>query len=184
MVPLARGWERQIDIADNRLFYGGRLTAASYEAWLHQLAVRYVAVADAPPDYSARAELRLIGGGLPYLQAGRALPHWRVYAVTDATPIATGGGGVEAMGAELAALDVTPPGQRLPARALVALLAAQRCQRLRRPAGAFTRVRARSSGTARLQIMASRSARIGADAHAAVRHLEDQLTNRVALTGL
>ena len=35
------------------LFYGGTLTAASYDAWLHQLAVRFVAVPDAPLDYSA-----------------------------------------------------------------------------------------------------------------------------------
>src|SRR5437588_575966 len=35
--PLARGWERQLDIKYNRLFYGGALTPTSYEAWLHRL---------------------------------------------------------------------------------------------------------------------------------------------------
>ena len=28
--PLARGWERQLDIKDNPLFYSGPLTAATY----------------------------------------------------------------------------------------------------------------------------------------------------------
>ena len=51
--PLARGWERQLDIKYNHLFYGGALTPATYEAWLHKLAVRFVAVSDAQLDYSA-----------------------------------------------------------------------------------------------------------------------------------
>lgn len=92
VLPLARGWERQTDIADNSLFYGHDLTAARYEAWLHELAVRYVAVADAPPDYSAVAELHLIRDGLPYLRVVRRLPHWTVYAVTDPTPLVSGAG--------------------------------------------------------------------------------------------
>src|SRR5579875_1458483 len=64
---LARGWERQLDIRDNPLFYDGRLTPASYERWLHRRAVRFVAVPDLPLDYSAVAERRLIERGLPYL---------------------------------------------------------------------------------------------------------------------
>ncbi len=56
--PLARGWERQLDIKYNHLFYGGTLDAATYDAWLHSLAVRFVAVADASLDYSAREEAR------------------------------------------------------------------------------------------------------------------------------
>ena len=55
--PLARGWERQLDIKYNGLFYGAPLTPATYEAWLHELAVRFVAVSDADIDYSAQ------GGG-------------------------------------------------------------------------------------------------------------------------
>ena len=66
--PLARGWERQLDIKYNQLFYGGPLTPATYDAWLHQLAVRFVAVPDAQLDYSARKEAALIDRGLPYLR--------------------------------------------------------------------------------------------------------------------
>ncbi len=43
--PLARGWERQADRADNPLFYSGqRLDVASYRRWLDPLAVGWVAV--------------------------------------------------------------------------------------------------------------------------------------------
>jgi hypothetical protein len=84
---LARGWERQLDIRYNHIFYGGRLTAGTYQRWLHQNAVRYVAISDADPDYSARAEVTLIDAGLPYLQLVFRSQNWRVYRVADATPI-------------------------------------------------------------------------------------------------
>ena len=88
--PLARGWERQLDIADNPLFYRGHITAATYERWLHDNAIRFVAASDAPLDYSAEAEMALIDRGLPYLHLVMRSAHWRVYAVAHATPIATG----------------------------------------------------------------------------------------------
>ena len=58
-VPLARGWERQLDEKANPLFYDDRpLTPARYHRWLHESAVRWVALPDAPLDYSAEAEAR------------------------------------------------------------------------------------------------------------------------------
>lgn len=152
LFPLARGWERQLDVADNHLFYGGRLNASSYERWLQQLAVRYVAVADAPPDYSARAELKLIGQGLPYLKLAARLPHWRVYEVTVAKPIVSGAATLTAVGAQSLALDVEHPGTayvRVRWSPYWRLSGVSGCVA---PWGAFTLVRARSSGTARLQI--------------------------------
>ena len=68
-VPLARGWERQLDEKANPLFYDGRpLTPERYHRWLHDSAVRWVALPDAPLDYSAEAEARLLERGLPYLR--------------------------------------------------------------------------------------------------------------------
>ena len=96
--PLARGWERQLDTKYNALFYDGSLTAASYKAWLHQLAIRYVAVADAELDYSAKQEVALIDRGLPYLHLVYQSLHWRVYAVQDPTPIAQGAAALTALG--------------------------------------------------------------------------------------
>jgi hypothetical protein len=84
---LARGWERQLDIRYNHIFYGGRLTPRTYDRWLHDNAVRFVAISTADPDYSARAEVRLINSGLPYLQPVFRSKYWRVYRVADATPI-------------------------------------------------------------------------------------------------
>ncbi len=149
-VPLARGWERQLDIADNGLFYGGELTAGTYEAWLHRLAVRYVAVADTAPDYSARAELRLIRGGLPYLSLVARLPHWTVYAVSDPTSIASGAGRLVSMGANSLTLTVTRPGSiyvRVRWSAYWRLTGVSGCVA---PEGQFTRIQARGTGRARL----------------------------------
>jgi hypothetical protein len=96
--PLARGWERQLDIADDALFYDGTLNPATYHAWLHRLAVRFVAVSDASLDYSARAEKRLIDRGLPYLRPVLLTRHWRVYEVTDAISLAQGAATATAIG--------------------------------------------------------------------------------------
>jgi hypothetical protein len=96
--PLARGWERQLDIEDNALFYDGTLSASTYHAWLKSLGIRFVAVSDASLDYSARAEERLIRRGLPYLTPVLKTRHWRVYAVEDATPLAEGAATATAIG--------------------------------------------------------------------------------------
>ncbi|MEU3454162.1 hypothetical protein ABZ671_11230 [Micromonospora sp. NPDC006766] len=95
-VPLARGWLRQADIARNPLFFttvpgatgtGVPLTAASYHAWLADNAVQYVAVPDAKLSWVSRPEAELIAAGLPYLTEVWSNPHWRLYAVTDPTPL-------------------------------------------------------------------------------------------------
>ncbi len=88
--PLARGWERQLDIKDNHLFYAGTLTPAKYHAWLQDLAIRFVAVTDTTPDVSARQEVRLINRGLPFLRPVLRTRAFRVYAVRDALPIVQG----------------------------------------------------------------------------------------------
>jgi hypothetical protein len=81
--PLARGWERQLELRRNPLFYGGApLDARTYRRWLDDNGVRWVAVPDAALDFSAYAERRLIDRGLPYLKLRARLPHWRVYELT------------------------------------------------------------------------------------------------------
>jgi hypothetical protein len=108
--PIARGWERQIDIKDNPIFYRGHLTAGAYETWLHQNAIRFVAAPDAPLDYSARQEMALIRHGLPYLHLVTHSVHWRVYAVAHATPIVTGVATLRAIGGDWLELDARTPG--------------------------------------------------------------------------
>lgn len=95
-VPLARGWLRQADIDRNPLFFttvpgatgtGVPLTVDSYRAWLDDNAVQYVAVPDAPLSWVGRAEAELVDGGLPYLTEVWSDRHWRLYAVSDPTPL-------------------------------------------------------------------------------------------------
>ena len=108
--PLARGWERQLDIADNPLFYSGRLTAAKYGRWLHDNAIRFVAAPDAPLDYSAQGEKALIDRGLPYLHLVMRSAHWRVYAVAHPTPIASGVATLIGLGPDWLTLRARRPG--------------------------------------------------------------------------
>jgi hypothetical protein len=86
-VALARGWERQIDIGDNPLFYEPGLTEAKYHAWLVDNAVSYVALPDVELDASARSEARLLESGVPGLTPVWADAHWRVWKVPDAQPL-------------------------------------------------------------------------------------------------
>jgi hypothetical protein len=86
-VALARGWERQLDRHYDGVFYRGQLQAASYRAWLSRDAVSYVALADAPLDYSARGEARLLRRGQSYLREIWRSPHWRLYEVLSPTPL-------------------------------------------------------------------------------------------------
>jgi hypothetical protein len=90
-VPLARGWERQVDRERNSLFYGDRpITAQRYRRWLDDNAVRFVALADAPIDYSAAREAQLVRNGLPYAREVWHDAHWRVFEVAGARPLARG----------------------------------------------------------------------------------------------
>jgi hypothetical protein len=89
-VAIARGWERQLDIARNGVFYerGDAFDASRYRAWLSQNAISYIALPDAPLDYSARAEARVIGAAPGYLHEVWRSSHWRLFSVRDAAPIA------------------------------------------------------------------------------------------------
>ncbi len=160
--PLARGWERQLDIRYNHLFYGGPLNAATYRAWLHSLAVRFVAVPDAPLDFSAHKEAALIDRGLSYLHLVYRSRHWRVYEVTDATHIVEGDATLTALGPNSVTLDAKGPGTalvRVRFSPYWALSGAPGC--VARD-GEFVAVRLRRAGAVRL-VMSFSLGRIGAD---------------------
>jgi hypothetical protein len=108
--PLARGWLRSTDIAANPLFYRGRLTDRTYSDWLRAHAVRFVALADAPLDYSARREAALVAREPPYLRLRWRSPHWRVYEVVPPAPPAGGTVRVRAWSPDGAALEAVGPG--------------------------------------------------------------------------
>jgi hypothetical protein len=107
---LARGWERQLDTRYDELFYAQHLTASAYHAWLLETGVRYVALSDAPMDFSSRQEAALIRGGLPFLREVFSSANWRIYAVLHAQPLASGPGALTAMDDDGFTLQVTHPG--------------------------------------------------------------------------
>jgi hypothetical protein len=110
-VPLARGWERQLDREVNPLFYDDEpLTPERYRRWLDDNAVRYVALADAPIDYSAAAEAALVRTRPPYLHEVWRDRHWRVFEVRDAAPLARGAT-VTALDADRIELDAPRAGR-------------------------------------------------------------------------
>ena len=57
-VPLARGWQRQLDVERNPLFYDGRLTPGRLRRWLQDEAVAFVAVPRVDLDRAGRRRPR------------------------------------------------------------------------------------------------------------------------------
>ena len=81
-LPIARGWERQLDVGRHRLFYDDDLTDDEYSRWLAENGVRFVALPDSEVDYSAEEERDLVRREPPYLRRRFASEHWTVYEVT------------------------------------------------------------------------------------------------------
>ena len=153
-IPLARGWERQLDDEVNPLFYDypAPLTPARYHAWLRRMAVRWVAVPDVRLDYSAQAEARLIARGLPYLRPVWQGAHWRLYEVRDAAPLADPPARVLEAGTDSLTLAVARPADvalRVRWTPYWAVVGGNACVA---PDGDFTRLRVRRAGIVRLAI--------------------------------
>jgi hypothetical protein len=115
---LARGWLRQLDTTRDDLFYDEKeLTPASYGAWLRANAISYVALPDAPLDYSSARERRLVLSDPSYLTPRFHSAHWRIYQVEDPRPLVSPIGAAQAqtlwVGRQGFALDVTRPGEFL-----------------------------------------------------------------------
>jgi hypothetical protein len=89
VVPLARGWERQVDVERDPLFYSGTLTPAAYYGWLRYNAVRYVAISAASPDFAATAESALVREGQPWLVLVWHDAFWQLYQVAGGYPLAS-----------------------------------------------------------------------------------------------
>ncbi len=92
VMALARGWERQLDVADNPIFYrSDELGPASYRGWLLNNGVRFVALATAPLDMAGQAEGRLVSSGtVPGLRLIWRSANWRLYSVSGSQGIVEG----------------------------------------------------------------------------------------------
>ena len=93
-LPLARGWERQLDIAYNPVLYRSP-TPASYHQWLLENGVRFVALPDARLDASSVREGALLRGDLGYLKLVWHDAHWKLWEVRDFAGLADGGATVK-----------------------------------------------------------------------------------------
>jgi hypothetical protein len=112
-VSLARGWEKQLDERYDGPLLAHGLRVSAYERWLREQAVGYVALPDTPLDRSSAREGRLIRAGLPYLREVLATPHWRLYAMSGATPLLSGPGRLTSLGYDFFTLRADAPGRFL-----------------------------------------------------------------------
>jgi hypothetical protein len=108
---LARGWERQLDMGFNKIFYDkAPLNAVSYESWLANMGVEYVALPNAPLDDTSTAEARLLTSGLPFLTPVWTNRDWRVWRY-DANPgLVSGPATLTQISADSFTVNVTKPG--------------------------------------------------------------------------
>src|SRR3954451_16185473 len=110
VVPLARGWERQLDQKANPIFYDGQpLTAAAYHDWLSENAVRWVALPNARLDYSAQSEKLLLERGARFLKLVYRSPRWRIWEVAGVDPPASNGARLLAVGPNWFMVDARKP---------------------------------------------------------------------------
>lgn len=112
-IPIARGWERQLDMRFHPQFYEPGLTAEELHAFLLDTGVRYVALPNAPLDSSGIEEAALLEGGLPFLREAWNLEHWRVWEVLDGTGLVEGPAELLGIDSDRLTLRITGPGDVL-----------------------------------------------------------------------
>ena len=91
-LPLARGWYRQLDTADNPALYRNHLGVAAYRHWLRSDAVRYVLLSTtAPLDWDGGPqEAHVVRSPQSGLKAVFHSRNWTIYELPHATPLLTG----------------------------------------------------------------------------------------------
>ena len=90
---LARGWYRQLDIAQNPLLYEEPLRAGEYREWLRSMGVRYVLLPDVQLGrYGEEREGALLRSGRSGLPLVLTTDDWRMYELPQAEGILTGPG--------------------------------------------------------------------------------------------
>ena len=111
---LARGWYRQLDIAQNPLFYEEPLRAEDYRRWLRDLGVRYVLLPDTQLGrMGEQREADLLTSGRSGLRRVFVTENWRIYELPGADSILTGPGDARLtdVGHERIAGSIPAPGE-------------------------------------------------------------------------
>jgi hypothetical protein len=112
-IPLARGWERQLDVAYNPLFYKtGAVGPASYQAWLTGNGISYVALPNAALDYAGTAEAALLrSGAVPDLVPVWSSADWQLWRVADTPGLVSGPATLVSLEPDHLTLSVSTPGE-------------------------------------------------------------------------
>ncbi|MEP6665049.1 MAG: hypothetical protein ABJA81_01260 [Nocardioidaceae bacterium] len=87
--PLARGWERQIDLRYNDILYSETLSTADYQDWLIDNGVSYVAIPDTDLEVEAQREAA-IALNASYLHKVWHNDHWQLFQVRGTPGLITG----------------------------------------------------------------------------------------------
>jgi hypothetical protein len=91
--PIARGWYRQLDIAQNPLFYEETLDPGAYRDWLAAHGVRYVFLPETQLGrMGEEREAELLRSGAAGLREVARAGDVTIYEVPDARPMLTGPG--------------------------------------------------------------------------------------------
>jgi hypothetical protein len=92
-IALARGWYRQLDIADNPQLYARRLTPRLYRSWLRARAVRFVVVPDLRLEaIDAQREAALVRSPATGLERVWSSRDAVIYELPHPTPLLSGPG--------------------------------------------------------------------------------------------
>lgn len=92
-LPLARGWYRQIDLAENPELYRRPLAASDYRRWLRDNGVRWVLLPNARlGPLGAAREATLLESRRAGLPLAMRTADWKVYRVPFARPLLSGAG--------------------------------------------------------------------------------------------
>lgn len=110
-VSLARGWERQLDVENNPLFYRhGPLRASTYLAWLRANGVSWVALPDTKLDYASVSEGRLLRAGkVPGLTLVWSSPEWHLWRVAGSPGLVSGPGRLLKLDPDHLTLSISRP---------------------------------------------------------------------------
>ena len=106
-IPLARGWERQLDMARNPIFYRSELDIDGYHEWLREHAVQYVALADVPLDPSGEREAAIVRRPVSFLELVWHDDHWQLWRVVDAEPLVAAPARLVGLQPSAVVLDIT-----------------------------------------------------------------------------
>lgn len=111
--PIARGWERQLDMRFQPHLYEADLTPFALYHWLLESGVRYVALSDAPLDEGGRAEAALLDAGVPFLHPVWSAEHWQVWEVAGSSGLVDGPAEVVEVDSDRVVLEVQRAGDVL-----------------------------------------------------------------------